>query len=555
MLRDLKFLLVEGSGTIRWATSIGVLAITLVAIGLRPPGNSPPSMNLKAQVPVAAPKQDVPEKLEPLTAKFVPEDATLIAVIRPRVIYSKVENLALSKLLPANMLKPLEMTKDVVQATIVCVPRGEQTMPQLATFLTFSNKEARDRFVAGSSPQGDRWLKTKLMLYEYEVAADGQTARYRPDDLTLVMGQTLAVQKMVLTAGKSLSLLTQTESWKKASNGVLAASASPSVLSDFAPQIEQNPVAGMFSPLWDTAVNHTLGLTMGDRLRIQLMSNSKNSDSAKKIEATMQAAISMFSNMLSSAKKTPDEKSQMTVEALSNLLASHKLEVSGTECRLSLEMDSENFAKFLVEPLAAAKSAGDRAAQTNNVKYIMLALHTYHDAYGSFPAAVVVDPASGMQRSWRVELLPYLDGTVGLYDQYKKNEPWDSPANMDVLAKMPAVFRHPSQPNDSTKTAVTAAYGEGLLFNRTTKGNRISQVLDGTSNTLAILEAKTEIPWTKPEDIEIDCNADKLPDFGGFDETGFIVGYADGSVRYFSKSIDTELLKKLFTIAGGEVIP
>jgi len=37
-------------------------------------------------------------------------------------------------------------------------------------------------------------------------------------------------------------------------------------------------------------------------------------------------------------------------------------------------------------------------------------------------------------------------------------------------------------------------------------GVALRQVTDGTSNTLAIVEAKREIPWTKPEDLPFDMS-------------------------------------------------
>ena len=83
----------------------------------------------------------------------------------------------------------------------------------------------------------------------------------------------------------------------------------------------------------------------------------------------------------------------------------------------------------------------------------------------------------------------------------------------------------------------------------------MADIHDGTSNTIAVLEAKTEIPWTKPEDLLIDVTKEKLPEFGGFEDAGFVAGFGDGSVRRIHQSIDANLLKHLLTISGGEVVP
>ena len=119
---------------------------------------------------------------------------------------------------------------------------------------------------------------------------------------------------------------------------------------------------------------------------------------------------------------------------------------------------------------------------------------------------------------------------------------------------MPSVFRHPSEPDDSTTTTVFAAYGKGLTFEiDDNKGTEFRDITDGMSNTIAIVEAKRDIPWTKPEDILIDVEADRLPEFGILPDV-FAVGLGDGSPRFISKTIDQTVLKKLFTRSGGEVV-
>jgi prepilin-type processing-associated H-X9-DG protein len=79
------------------------------------------------------------------------------------------------------------------------------------------------------------------------------------------------------------------------------------------------------------------------------------------------------------------------------------------------------------------------------------------------------------------------------------------------------------------------------------------QITDGSSNTILAVEAKREIPWTKPEDIPFDPNV-PLPELGGFTPDGFNALFADGSVHYLKKSIAPTTLKALITRDGGEVI-
>ncbi len=79
------------------------------------------------------------------------------------------------------------------------------------------------------------------------------------------------------------------------------------------------------------------------------------------------------------------------------------------------------------------------------------------------------------------------------------------------------------------------------------------QITDGTSNTILAVEARRDIPWTKPEDIPFDSKA-PLPELGGFTANGFNALFADGSVHFLKKSIQPHVLKALITRDGGEVV-
>ena len=157
-------------------------------------------------------------------------------------------------------------------------------------------------------------------------------------------------------------------------------------------------------------------------------------------------------------------------------------------------------------------------------------MHNYHDVHGHFPSAVVIGPDGKTPHSWRVELLPFLD-ELKLYNQYRLNEPWDSPHNQVVLRNMPEVFRSPFADEKSTNSSFYAFVGRGTIFDGT-KALAIQEITDGTSNTLMFVEAKRAIPWTQPADIPFDP-AKPVPQIGGSVKGHFAAACADGSCRIF----------------------
>jgi hypothetical protein len=192
-----------------------------------------------------------------------------------------------------------------------------------------------------------------------------------------------------------------------------------------------------------------------------------------------------------------------------------------------------------------------------NLDRIGLAIHKHLMAHDAFPGSAVCDAAGKPLLSWRVAVLPYL-GEGALYDEFRRDEPWDSPHNKKLLARMPTVYAVPGDPSAARhETPFRAFAGERAAFppprpqkGAVSAGRRLFDIVDGTSNTLAVAEAAGAVPWTKPD--ELACDPGKpLPRLGGRFRGGFHALFLDGRVRFLPREIDEKTLRAVIDPFDG----
>jgi Protein of unknown function (DUF1559) len=224
-------------------------------------------------------------------------------------------------------------------------------------------------------------------------------------------------------------------------------------------------------------------------------------------------------------------------------------------------MKASNLFRFLAMLALATISAGAAAAATialdangaqdvSNLLQIALALHNYQDVFGRFPAEYI-GPVGTPLLSWRVAILPYL-GQGALYSQFDLSKPWDDPANLALLAQMPAVFREPTDAIGSTHAGYVVGVDTNTMFPGS-PGVTLASTIDGTSNTILVGESSgSAIPWTKPEDVAIGS----CPTLGGSGFSSSVAGavpfaFVDGSVKFLPNSIGCDALRGLLLRNDG----
>jgi hypothetical protein len=194
-----------------------------------------------------------------------------------------------------------------------------------------------------------------------------------------------------------------------------------------------------------------------------------------------------------------------------------------------------------------------------NLKQIGVALHLYHDRYGSFPPAYLTLPDGKAAHSWRVLLLPFL-GHQELYNAYDMAEPWDGPGNRKLAGRMPPIYRCPSSssrhPDETNYLAVVGgetAWPGGIAV-------RVQDIRDGTSLTAHVVEShNTGFSWLAPRDLtvaEASCGINTQLDRGISSRHGSGANFlfCNGTTRHVSSDVNLKILRWIMTISSGRPI-
>lgn len=561
------------------------LVSCIAAAGLLFAGLRGPSAESIAQQPKkpAATAAGAAADAAPIDWSFVPPNPAALAILRPAAALAKAEMQPLVKFLNEQIgvektlgLNVADLEEIKLIAPFVPDP-GVSGSTHSFGILVFRAKAAHDWKAFGENAAGKSAEATFLGKKYYKTLeaapANGPVSasaplRYSyflPDDRTIVLASEQQLQRVLALGKTSQAKPDWAGDWPAAEAAVMLDLKAYNALlgAKLKQEVSRDPVAFSFSPIWEQTERLFLSLKTSDGLQLEALAKCGSADAAQQVKKTLDAARTLATNILgqtadklAAAPNGAQEAGAMLVLAdlATTLLKKVELADEGNSVRVRSAVDADvadTAVTVLAPAVMAARTAARRAQSQNNLKQLMIAMHNYHDAYKHFPAAVVIGPDGKTPHSWRVALLPFVEGNQ-LYEQYKFDEPWDSENNKKVLEKTPPVFRHPAADANSTDASYFVLTGDTTIFSGT-QGAELNDIRDGTSNTIAIVEAQRSIPWTKPEDIPYDP-AKPLPKLGGYEPNVFEAAFGDGSVHAIAQNIDQGMLRALFTKAGGELI-
>jgi prepilin-type processing-associated H-X9-DG protein len=221
---------------------------------------------------------------------------------------------------------------------------------------------------------------------------------------------------------------------------------------------------------------------------------------------------------------------------------------------------------WLCSAVENTREAARRCWCNNQFKQITMAMHNYQHAHGCLPPAYWTDRNGRPAHSWRVLLLPFIEGD-DCFRRYKLDEAWNSPHNSTLAAvtidpeqpKLGPLYQCPSDRSagkyDSSKFVFV---GPHTAFNGSHQAKVGDLTTKGLSNTALGGEMSASgIHWMEPKDLNVEEMSFKINDkdrvgLRSNHPHGANVALADGSVRWVNDDADPKLIKALIMIDSKE---
>ncbi len=280
-----------------------------------------------------------------------------------------------------------------------------------------------------------------------------------------------------------------------------------------------------------------LGIDVGPKPRAALTLQSTDATAARKLTELIGVGIDSLGKVKFLGEDTPLK--ELLPREFETVAQALKPRVDGSRVMLQLgQPDALRAVTVLADTIVDRTGMPQRSKQRDNLNQILISVINYNDANGTLPPHAIYSKAGKPLLSWRVAVLPYLDENA-LYREFKLDEPWDSPHNKKLIARMPKVYRSPKIKDPrSGLTTYLAPINKEFIFTGTKEGLRFPQdVPDGTSCTALVVDVNDEagVIWTKPDDLvvnEKDPWKGLLGHYPGF----ALFGMADGSVSRIPKN-------------------
>ena len=249
---------------------------------------------------------------------------------------------------------------------------------------------------------------------------------------------------------------------------------------------------------------------------------------------------------------------------------------------------------LLVPAVQSARASARRATCQNQLRQLGLALHLYHDCHDCFPCgSYIKGPSLPIQSGWGwgAMVLPFVDSGA-LYEQIDFRLGTAVGSNFALIETPVSLWRCPSDIVPDSISADPIFHPPFILPSGNMCGSagilyamsrvRMGDIRDGTSNTLMLGERLVQtdlngglpstsawcgqvaftdgyeyrsVPYVQANQLHpINASESDPACFGSRHTGGANFVLADGSVRFLSDDIDSQLFEALGTAKGREVV-
>jgi hypothetical protein len=399
----------------------------------------------------------------------------------------------------------------------------------------------------------------------YHETKKGDGLVHFPNDKTMVMVHTDLAQKYLDGYGKNRSGWPLTPDLTKAagSNTLFVYLNTTKIPRE----VTNNFGGGEFAPLLaaqSVSVSANLkGKELGLAVRASFPDAATATQAKDVVQKQLGQAAGMVDQVLGQKELAQFPSVMPAVKEAQRALKAIKVEASGADVTAvgSYKADFD-IGKMVADALPRIKESAGRMTTANNFKQIGLGLINYSSANGGRIPVLGVGANGAPLRnatdkpllSWRVAILPYIE-QGDLYKQFKLDEPWDGPNNKKLIDKMPKIFA-PEKPGQPGLTHMQMVVGPNAM--RPPVMMYPAAFTDGTSNTIAVVEAASPVIWTKPDDVMLPAKlapGELKRKFGGLTPGGFNVVLWDGTTRFIRDSVSERTLGLALNPSDGQILP
>jgi hypothetical protein len=553
----------------------------LISVVLAASTASAPSMNLLAQTNGAAQSAKQP-KAAALTGTidttYIPPGAVVVAVLRPaQLMKSKTGQMLPVEVATAAGLKYLGIDPANVEEAVGFLDSSNPTVPKYGLTLKLLQPQAGLKLPKDvrAHTQNDQ-----LNGKSYFKSRNAELPSfYAPDMSTLIIAPDQTLRQLVENSAKTKSspLIDHVHKVAGGNDFYLMldlATLRPLIQMGLAEE-QLPPEIKPFAEAVTLVSTAELTVNLSKTAPTELVVQANDADAAEKVEALLKEGVDKAREQMR-ADLAPQMESEDPVE---RAFAQYMERVSGSwsqpfmptrdgakltffhiegsqspQQQLTTTAAMGVLVALLLPAVQTAREAARRTQSMNNLRQMSLGILNYESAKKTLPNQAICDKDGKPLLSWRVEILPYLDQQE-LYNQFHLDEPWDSEHNRALIPQMPQVYANPNAKVTDGTTNYLAVVGKECVFDGTNKAVGLRNVTDGTSMTIAIVEADADkaVDWTKPDDLHFDAN-NSLNGLGHVRPGGWLAAFLDGHIQFISNSVDPRIVKAMMTKAGGESI-